>query len=470
MRTNYLQSKKRRVATYSLIDETELESKTIFPNDSGKKDTLEKEIKNDLEKEFYDMFKKSNLTEEDSKIVKKHIQKYIKKEKYFFKDTNDYEMFVDGIINDIFGLGILEHYIKDDTINEIWVLGDRAVWFDRLGKRQRSPICFKNNTVVVSMINKILAPVNRKVDESSPTVDAHLLDGSRVNCTLPPISETPELVIRKFNKNRRTLENYVDDGQITEKMAKFLSNSIKYGANILVVGGTGSGKTSLLNALTCEIPREEHVITIEDSRELKVDAPFWQPWETRNANSEGVGQVTPSQLVKNSLRNSPDRIILGEIRDSVAYDVLQAAMTGHKGTMSTIHADNPKEASERFTTLSSTANVISTEEAKRMFADTFDLIVVVKKLISPITGKVLHLVTQICHIVGYGEKGANLIGIKSEKSENKIYFQDIFALNEKTFALKTTGYVPRKMEAEAKFNGCPYDKTMFSPDEIQLNI
>lgn len=462
---NYLNLKKSKL-NITVHDEDEKEKRTIYPNDIAKKDVLENEIKEEISKRFYVMLTKSTLTEEDSREVDAFIRKFIKDNRYFFRDSSDYELFVSTIVNDIFGLGVLEAYIKDETINEIWVLGPKHIWYDKQGKHIDSPIKFKNNTVVTSMINKILAPVNRKADESNPIVDAHLQDGSRVCVTLPPISEAPELVIRKFNKNKRTLDNYVEDGQITSKMANFLSTSIKWGANILVVGGTGSGKTSLLNALTSEIPRTDHVITIEDSRELKVDAPFWQPWETKNANSEGVGAIDSPKLVKNSLRNSPDRIILGEIRDAVAYDVLNAAMTGHKGTMSTIHADNAKEAVERFCTLGGSAGIVDAQECKKLFADTFDLIVVVKKLMHPQTNEKLHLITQICHVVGYGERGAGLLNLKA--SDDKVYLQNIFALNERTFCIETTGYIPKDMIQKAQFENKPYNLNLFIKDEFKV--
>jgi pilus assembly protein CpaF len=450
--------------------ETDKERKTIYPNDLEKKDFLESKIKEEISNQFYDMLKKQLLTEEDSKEVTRFIKDYIKKEKYYFRVPEDYELFVSTIVNDIFGLGVLEAYIRDDTINEIWVLGPNHIWYDKQGKHIDSPIKFKNDTIVLSMANKILAQVGRKADESNPIVDARLLDGSRVCVTLPPIAEHPEIVIRKFAKYKRTLQTYLECKQISQDMADFLSTSIKWGAHIMVIGGTGSGKTSFLNALTSEIPEGDHVLTIEDSRELKVDAKFWQPWETKNANAEGVGAVTPQMLVKNSLRNSPDRIILGEIRDAVAWDVLNASMTGHKGTMTTIHAENAKEGTDRFCTLAVTAGVVTDlAEVQRMFSETFDLAVVVKKIKKD--GKVLHLITQICYICGFGEKGAQIAGLDKNgkgKFENKIYLQNVYVLNEKEFKYETTGYIPKEMVQKALFENCPYDMRIFEPKSFSL--
>ena len=440
-------------------DETEIEDKKIYKDDTFKKNTLEAKIKNEISKKFYKMLQQPNFTESDAEEVRTFIKKYLKDNMYYFMDAIDYDNFVSTMVNDIFGLGVLENYINDPTINEIWVLGPKDIWYDEKGHRKRSDIKFKDDSIVYSMINKILAPINRKVDEANPIVDARLKDGSRVAVTVPPISASPEIVIRKFNKYKRRLDDYVNDKQISEQAGQFLATSIQWGANILVVGGTGSGKTSLLNALSSEIPEDQHVITIEDSKELKMDVPFWQAWETKNKNSEGVGAVTASALVKNSLRNSPDRIILGEIRDSVAYDVLQAAMTGHKGTMSTIHADNAQEAVERFCTLAGSADIVTAEEAKKMFSSTFDLIVVIERLKDTKTNKVLHLITQICHVVGFGEKGASIL--KINKPDQKVYLQNVFKYDKKTQKFTFCDYQPKDMMDKALFENVPYDPKIF---------
>lgn len=463
---NYLALKNQK-KNAEIKTESEKERKTIYPNDTDKKDYLEALIKDEISREFYNMLKKQLLTEEDAQEVDKFIRGYIKKEKYYFRESTDYEIFVSTIVNDIFGLGVLESYIKDENINEIWVLGPKSIWIDKRGHREKSSINFKNDTIVLSMANKILAQVGRKADESNPIVDARLLDGSRVCVTLPPVAEHPEIVIRKFSKYKRTLVDYIEHGQISPNMADFLRTSIKWGAHILIIGGTGSGKTSFLNALTSEIPQNEHVLTIEDSRELKVDAEFWQPWETKNANAEGVGAVTPQMLVKNSLRNSPDRIILGEIRDAVAWDVLNASMTGHKGTMTTIHAENAKEGVDRFCTLAVTAGIVTNlEEVKRMFANTFDLAIVIKKM--KINDKVVHMITQICNITGFGEVGAQKAGIdtKNKKYEDKVYLKDVFRLNEKEWCLESGNFKPMDMVAKAIFNNCPYDNSIFEPEKL----
>lgn len=437
----------------------------IFPFDHDKKDRLEEKIKEEINKEFFLMLQKEKFDEEDSNKVRIFIQNYIKNNKYFFQDTEDYDLFVDMIVNDIFGLGVLENYINDPEIQEIWVLGKDNIFLDRLGTREKSPLKFKNDKVIVSMINKILAPINRKADESTPKVDGTLPDGSRVAITMPPVAlDGPQIVIRKFKKEKFTIWEYINVGSATKRMAEFLSTSVKWGANILVVGGTSSGKTTLLNALGNEIPRdrgEEHVITIEDSAELIVHTPFLQRWETKNQNTEGRGEVSPSDLVKHSLRNSPDRIWLGETRDKVAYDVLQAAITGHKGTMTTIHADNAARAVDRFSTLAGSAGVITAEDAKRLFSDAFDLIVVMERVMTK-SGKFKRVISQITHVVGCGDTAAAKLGVQAVKNgDAHVYLKDIFSYNPKTEKFICSGYMPKEIIEKAKMEKREYDPTIF---------
>ncbi len=463
---------------YNAKQDTNIEKnndKEIYPDDIEKKDKLEELIKTELKKEFHVMFQKMKYSPEDQEQVEKFVKGYLKKNKYFFKQANDYHLFVDQIINNIFGLSILQDYINDPTITEIWNIGCNHVYYEQYGKRWESPLKFKNDNAVVSMINKILAPINRKADELNPLVDARLQNGSRVAITLPPIAaDGPQIVIRKFKEDKFGLDKYVEFHSMTPEMARFLETSVSWGANILVCGGTGSGKTTLLNALTSEIPRDdkkkeyEHIISIEDSLELIIDNPFTQRWETRNKNSEGKGAVTPSMLVKHALRNSPDRIILGEIRDSVAYDVLQAAMTGHKGTMSTIHAETPTEAGTRFATLAGSADIITAKEAQQMFAGSFDLIVVVEKVVykdKDGNDIVRRVVTNIAHIVGYGADGASKL--KQEKVLDKIYYQDIFKFNKTTKKFEHTGYIPKDLLSKASFENKSYDAKLFEKKVVE---
>ncbi len=461
---NYVNSRKF-LCENVVLENTDEERKKIYPADADKKDKLEEDIKLEINREFHILLQKDKFDNNDANAVREFIKDYIKTNKYFFQSHSDYELFVDMIVNDIFGLGVLESYINNPEIQEIWVLGPKKIYFDRNGTREESPLKFKNDKVIVSMINKILAPINRKADESTPKVDARLADGSRVAITMPPVAlNGPEIVIRKFMKNKFILSDYVRVQSLNQKMADFLATSVKWGANILVVGGTSSGKTTLLNALTNEIPcdrGEEHVITIEDSAELIVYSPFLQSWETKNKNAEGKGEVTSSDLVKHSLRNSPDRIIVGEIRDKVAYDVLQAAITGHKGTMATIHADNAAKAVDRFSTLAGSADVISSEDAKALFADAFDLIVVLERLKDPNSNKTRRMITQICHVVGVGDVAAEKLKVAKVANPNHVYLKDIYKLNKNNFTFNTTGYIPKDLIDKAAMENREYDLSLF---------
>lgn len=469
---HYLSAKKEiyeKTKDNTIIEKND---KDIYPNDEAKKDKLEELIKQELANEFHVMFQKMTFTKQDEEAVESFIKKYLKQNKYFFKDPTDYHNFISQIVNEIFGLGVLEQYINDETITEIWILGAKKIYFERGGKRYESPLKFRNDAIIFSMINKILAPINRKADEANPVVDARLQNGSRVAITLPPVAlGGPEIVIRKFKKDKFGLDKYVEFESMTYEMAEFLKVSVAWGANILVVGGTGSGKTTLLNALTSEIPRDEkskqyeHIITIEDSAELIIDNPFLQSWETRNKNSEGKGEVTPSMLVKASLRNSPDRIILGETRDAVAYDVLQAAMTGHKGTMTTIHADNAKKAVERFSTLAGSAGIVTPLEAKQMLASSFDLIVVVEKMIFKEpdgSTTVKRGISQISQIVGFGKQGAQKVGTAHiREDDDNVYLEDIYVYDKKERRFACKGYIPKELIMKAEAEGRSYSPNLF---------
>jgi len=468
--TKYLQNKKSILKDNSLIENNGY--KYIYASETDKVNALEAEIKEVLSREFSETFKKLEFSQEDENNVYNFIKRYLKENKYYFKIQKEYKDFITNIINEIFGLGILEKYIKDETIDEIWII-ERCVWYEQYSKRWKSPLSFKNDSIIYSIINKILAPINRKVDELNPLVDARLQDGSRVAVTVSPTAlGGPEMNIRKFKKDKFGLNKYVELGSMSQEMADFLKTSVEWGANILVVGGTGSGKTTLLNALTSEVPRNqktqqyEHIITIEDSAELIVDNPFTQRWETRQSNSEGKGLITASDLVKHSLRNAPDRIILGEIRDKVAYDVLQTAMTGHKGTMSTLHADNAKKAGERFATLAGSSGIVSASDAKKMFASSFDLIVVVERIVFPEEDgnqTIKRAISQIAHIVGYGKEGAEKVGAKNIKADDdNIYYQDIFSFNKRTREFECEGYVPKELITKALFEGRHYTNTFIS--------
>ncbi len=258
------------------------------------------------------------------------------------------EELVENVVNRILGLGPLEPLLQDPEITEIMVNGPDAVFIERNGRLERVPVRFRDEQHLLQVIDRIVAPLGRRVDESMPYVDARLPDGSRVNVIIRPLAvRGPALTIRKFSATPFTLKRLVRLGTLTEPMARFLQACVRARLNILVSGGTGAGKTSTLNALARAIPPGERIITIEDTAELQLKAENLVSLEARPPNIEGKGEVTIRTLVRNALRMRPDRIIVGEVRGPEAFDMLQAMNTGHPGSMTTIHANSPADAVRR---------------------------------------------------------------------------------------------------------------------------
>ncbi|MDL1909561.1 CpaF family protein [Chloroflexi bacterium CFX6] len=256
------------------------------------------------------------------------------------------------IAAEILGLGPLQPLLEDDTITEIMVNGPKNVYIERKGKLHRVPVTFENNDHVMRVIDRIVAPLGRRIDESSPYVDARLPDGSRVNAVIPPISLVgPTLTIRKFSKNPITVDQLIQFGSITHEAIQFLKACVEARLNILISGGTGSGKTTLLNILSGFIPNDERIITIENAAELQLRQEHVVTLESRPPNIEGRGEITIRDLVINSLRMRPERIIVGECRGGETLDMLQAMNTGHDGSMTTAHANSPRDALSRVETM-----------------------------------------------------------------------------------------------------------------------
>lgn len=256
------------------------------------------------------------------------------------------------IAAEILGFGPLQPLLEDDTITEVMVNGAKNIYIERQGKISRVPMTFESNEHVMRIIERIVAPLGRRVDESSPYVDARLPDGSRVNAIIPPLSLVgPVLTIRKFAKNPITVDQLIEFGSITPEAVTFLEACVRARVNIIISGGTGSGKTTLLNVLSGFIPADERIITIENAAELQLRQEHVVTLESRPANIEGKGEVTIRQLVINALRMRPDRIIVGEIRDEAALDMLQAMNTGHDGSMTTLHSNSPRDTLARLETM-----------------------------------------------------------------------------------------------------------------------
>ena len=289
---------------------------------------------------------------------------------------------VNMLLNDMLGLGPLEPLLESEEITEIMVNGPKQVYIEKEGKIQLSDITFRDNQHLMNICTRIVNAVGRRVDESTPICDARLKDGSRVNIIIPPLAiDGASISIRKFAKQKITLDKMIDFGSMSHKMATVLKISSACRLNILISGGTGSGKTTMLNALSRMIDVGERVVTIEDTAELQMQQPHVVRLETRPANLEGKGEISMRDLVKNALRMRPDRIILGEVRGAEAFDVLQAMNTGHDGSMCTLHANNPREALTRMENMIGMADLKLPQKAVReQIAGAVDLIVQISRM------------------------------------------------------------------------------------------
>jgi pilus assembly protein CpaF len=287
------------------------------------------------------------------------------------------------ITDDILGYGPLEPFLRDDSITEVMVNAHDQIYVERHGKLERVPAAFVDNAHLLRIIDKIVSQVGRRVDEASPMVDARLPDGSRVNAIIPPLAlRGPTVTIRKFSRDPYTMSDLIGFGTITGKAAQFLSACVRGKLNVLISGGTGTGKTTTLNALSAFVPGDERIVTIEDAAELQLQQEHVIVLESRPPNIEGQGEVRIRELVRNALRMRPDRIIVGEVRGAETLDMLQAMNTGHEGSLTTIHANSPRDALSRLETLVMTAGVELPHRAIReQIASAFDLLVQIQRLV-----------------------------------------------------------------------------------------
>jgi pilus assembly protein CpaF len=284
---------------------------------------------------------------------------------------------IEEILDEVFGLGPLEPLLQDPTVSDILVTTPRLVYVERGGKLYRTPVEFKDDAHLLRIIEKVVSRVGRRVDESSPLVDARLPDGSRVNAAIPPIAvDGPLLSIRRFGHYAMKGEDLVARLTLTEGMLELLKGAVKARLNIVICGGTGAGKTTLLNALSSYIPEDERIVTIEDAAELRLQQTHVARLETRPANVEGVGAIHIRQLVINALRMRPDRIIVGEVRAEEALDMLQAMNTGHDGSLTTIHANAPRDALARLEVMVGMANAnLGVRSIRQQVASAVDLFI-----------------------------------------------------------------------------------------------
>ncbi len=321
---------------------------------------------------------------------------------------------IEEILDEVFGLGPLEPLLQDPTISDILVTTPHLVYVERGGKLYRTPVEFKDDAHLLRIIEKVVSRVGRRVDESSPLVDARLPDGSRVNAAIPPVAvDGPLLSIRRFGRHALKGEDLVSKLAMTEGMLELLKGCVKARLNILICGGTGSGKTTLLNALSSYIPEDERIVTIEDAAELRLQQTHVARMETRPANVEGTGAIHIRQLVINALRMRPDRIIVGEVRSEEALDMLQAMNTGHDGSLTTIHANTPRDGLGRLEVMVGMANAnMGIRSIRQQIASAVDLFVQISRFSDG-----ARRITHITEVVGM--------------EQDMITLQDIF-LFEKT--------------------------------------
>jgi pilus assembly protein CpaF len=301
------------------------------------------------------------------------------------------------VLDEIFGLGPLEPLLKDPEVSDILINTSRQIIIERGGKLETTDVRFKDDRHLLQIIDRIVSSVGRRIDDSSPLVDARLADGSRVNAIIPPLAvDGPHVSIRKFKRDALSGEDLLRTNSITEAMLTVLESIVKARLNILISGGTGAGKTTLLNILSSFIPADERIVTIEDSAELQLRQPHVVRLETRPPNTEGIGEVSQRALLVNSLRMRPDRIVVGEVRSSEAVDMLQAMNTGHDGSITTLHANTPRDALSRLETMIAMANLNIPEKAMRQqISSAIDVVIQASRL-SDGTRKVM----SVAEIVG----------------------------------------------------------------------
>src|SRR6516225_1279914 len=320
-------------------------------------------------------------------------------------NVQERERLVQEVLDEVFGLGPLEPLLADPTVSDILVNTYKRVYVERRGLLELTPIQFRDDVHLMSIIDRIVSEIGRRVDESSPMVDARLSDGSRVNAIIPPLSvDGPVLSIRRFGRDRLTADDLLNNKSMTPQILELLRGCVKARLNVLISGGTGAGKTTFLNVLSSYISDRERIVTIEDAAELQLNQDHVVRLETRPPNIEGKGAIHQRQLVINALRMRPDRIIVGEVRGEEALDMLQAMNTGHDGSLTTIHANTPRDALSRLETMVAMANLSIPESAiRRQISSALDVVVQVSRLadgtrkivsIAEITGMEGNVVTM----------------------------------------------------------------------------
>jgi pilus assembly protein CpaF len=371
-----------------------------------------------------------------------------------FLTAKQTDQLIEDVLDELLGLGPLEPLLKDDTVNDILINTHAMVYVERAGRLERTDVKFQDTRHLVRIINKIVSAVGRRVDESQPMVDARLADGSRVNAIIPPLAvDGPLVSIRKFSARPIHMARLIELGSVTDAMAEVLSAIVKARRNILISGGTGSGKTTLLNALSAYIDDTERIVTIEDSAELQLQQSHVGRLETRPPNIEGKGEISQRDLVRNALRMRPDRIIVGEVRAGEAFDMLQAMNTGHDGSMTTVHANTPRDALTRLEQMiGMTGMELSPRSIRQQIASAIHIVVQVERLED---GR--RRVSSIAEIVGMEQEVISMQEIfrfkRKGRSEDGLIIGDF----------ETTGVRPKFLQVLAS-RGIDVPAALFNPD------
>jgi pilus assembly protein CpaF len=381
------------------------------------------ELKQTIHRQLIDRLDLASLENVENEFLQQQVDRVVRtllKEQDLRLSPTDEERLVKEIRDETFGLGPIEPLLHDPEISDILVNTYRQVFVERRGKLELTNVTFRDDQHLRVIIDRIVSRVGRRVDEASPYVDARLPDGSRVNAIIPPLAlDGPILSIRRFAVKALTMQDFINYGTVSEPMALLLQGIVRSRLNVLISGGTGSGKTTTLNILSGYIPPDERIVTIEDSAELQLQQPHVVRLETRPPNIEGKGQVTARDLVRNALRMRPDRIVVGEVRSDEVLDMLQAMNTGHDGSLTTLHANSARDALTRLETLMQMSGIALPDKAMReQVASAIDVVVQVSRLsdgrrkilsVSEITGMEGNVVTMqdvfVYKRTGMGENG-----------------------------------------------------------------
>ncbi|ACV68449.1 CpaF family protein [Desulfohalobium retbaense] len=418
-------------------------------------------LKNRIHTRLLDMVDLSMIDSLEPEVLKTQIRSLVTKildteERNAPLNMSERERLFSDIEDEVMGLGPLEPFLKDDTVADILVNTHNQIYVERFGKLELSESTFKDDAHLMRIIDKIVSSVGRRIDESSPMVDARLADGSRVNVIIPPLAlDGPVMSIRRFGKDPLKMDDLIMLRAFTQGIGEIMKGIVRSELNVVISGGTGSGKTTLLNCLSQFIPATDRIITIEDAAELQLKQEHVVRLETRPPNIEGKGEVTARELVRNSLRMRPDRIIVGEVRGSESFDMLQAMNTGHDGSLTTIHANTPRDALMRIESMVSMANLDIPIEFMRRFI-----------------ASAIHIIIQVSRYSD-GTRKVNSIQEITGMEGNVITTQEIFSFN-------PTGVDENgKVKGYFRFNGVrpqfvdkfhqvgiEVDREIFNPDKI----